>query len=251
MRIATWNIGGGFISSYQKQEYDLENIDYFIDELKHINPDIVCFQEIHVSEKKDQPNIIAGALGFKFVKTESIADSHLKDGEKLSISIISRFPIISSKFNKLPNPNLQFIWRGKRAFSHDKGFLDAIINYNNISIRVLSGHMVPFREFGRDFLDDEFKGIRVRIEKIILDEKMPKIICADMNFDGDISRLMPNVFDNKFKSILSDKPTTPEDRKYDKIIISKEWGSANSYIKEGKADHFLCLADIELIDRQI
>ncbi len=248
MRIATWNIGGSFISSDQKNKYDLENIDYFIDELKSINPDIVCFQEIHVSKKNDQPKIIANALDFKYFKTFSIADSHLKNNEKLSISIISRFQIVSSKFNMLSNPNLQFIWRGKKAFSHDKGFLEAVVNYNGIDIRILSGHMIPFRKFGKNFLDGKFKEIRNQIEKIILNNEMPEIICADMNFDGEIDKLIPNVFGNGFKFILGDKSTTPKGKKYDKIIISKEWKSANSNIIEGKADHFLCFADVELND---
>ena len=109
MRIATWNIGGGFVYSNQKQEFDLEKIEYFINKLKSIKPDIVCFQEIHDAINNNQPKIIADALGFDYIKTEPIADSHLKNNEKLSISIISRYPIISSKFNKLLNPNLQSI----------------------------------------------------------------------------------------------------------------------------------------------
>lgn len=40
MRIATWNIGGGFISFKQKHKFDTEDIGYFIDELKKIQPDI-------------------------------------------------------------------------------------------------------------------------------------------------------------------------------------------------------------------
>lgn len=245
MRIATWNIGGGFIYSSQKHEFDLEKVEYFINELKSIKPDIVCFQEIHVSKDNNQPKIFANALGFRYLKTESIADSHLKDGEKLSISIISRYQIISSKFNKLPNPDLQSIWNGKKVFSHDKGFLEATIDYNDTEIKVLSGHMVPFRKFERNFLDDEFKEIREQIENIICHEKMPKIICADMNFE-DVYKLIPNVFQKKFRFVLDDKPTTPNGRRYDKIIISKEWESVNSDIVEGKADHYLCFADVEL-----
>lgn len=249
MIVATWNIGGGFISSDQKHEYDKEDISYFINELKSINPDIVCFQEIHVSEKNNQPKIIADSLGFQYIATHSIADSHLKENEKLSISIISRFPIISSKFNTLPNPNLQFVWKGKTAFSHDKGFMEAIVGYKRTNIKILSGHMVPFRKFGKFFLDTEFKEIRNRIEQIILHEKMPEIICADMNFDEEIEKLIPNVFDNNFKFVLKNNPTTPKGRTYDKIIVSKEWESANSNIIKGKADHFLCFADIELKDK--
>jgi endonuclease/exonuclease/phosphatase family metal-dependent hydrolase len=246
MRIATWNIGGGFVLSNQKNEYDLEDINYFAGELKRVNPDIVCFQEIHVSEKNIQPKIIADSLGFQYIATHSIADSHLKDGEKISISMISRFPIVSSKFNALPNPNLQFVWGGKPAFSNEKGFLDGIIDYKGTRIKILSGHMFPFRKFGKNFLDDEFEGIRNKMEDIILDGKTPKIICADMNFDGEIEKLMPNVFKNDFKCVLSNKPTTPKGRKFDKIIISREWGLSNSDIMRGKADHFLCFAEVEL-----
>ncbi len=246
MRVATWNIGGGFISLNQKDEYDFEDINYFIKELKAINPDIVCFQEIHLSEKNNQPKIIADSLNFQYIATHSIADSHLKDNEKLSISIISRFPIISSKFNMLPNPNLQFIWRGKKAFSHDKGFMEAIVDYKGVNVKVLSGHMVPFRKFAKNFLDDQFKEIRDKVEQIILHDKMPKIICADMNFDKEIEKLIPNVFNNGFKFILNGNPTTPKGKKYDKIIISKEWEFASSNIINGKADHFLCFADIGL-----
>ena len=157
MRIATWNIGGGFILSEQKREYDLEDIDYFIHELKSSKAEIICLQEIHISENNDQPKIIAEGLGYQYFEAESIADSHLKDDERLSISIISKYPILSAKFNKLTNPNLEFVWRGKQAFSHDKGFLEAIVEYNGTNIRILSGHMVPFHKFGHDFLDDEFK----------------------------------------------------------------------------------------------
>ena len=245
MRIATWNIGGGFILSDQKQEFDLENIDYFIDELQKIKPDVVCFQEIHVSENNDQPKMIAKALGFEFVEVESIADSHLKDNEQLSIAIISKYPIISSKFNKLPNPNLQFIWNGKKEFSHDKGFLEAKVNYSDTAIKILSGHMVPFHLFEKDFLADEFKEIRDQIEEIICHEKMPTIIGADMNFE-DIYKLIPNVFKQRFKFVLSDKPTIPKGIKQDKIIISDDWIFADSKIIKGRADHYLCFADIEL-----
>jgi len=243
MRIATWNIGGGFISSSQKHKFDLENIDYFINELQKIKPDIVCFQEIHVSENNNQPKMIAEALGFEFAEFESIADSHLKDGEKLSIAIISKYPIISSKFNILPNPHLEFIWNGKKEFSHNKGFLEVEINYQGTTVRVLSGHMVPFHKFEKDFLADEFKGIRKKIEEIICHGKMPTVIGADMNFE-DIHKLIPEVFEQGFKCILNNIPTTPEDRRYDKIIVSNDWIFTDSKIIQGKADHYLCFADI-------
>jgi len=245
MRIATWNIGGGFVLS-NKNKYDIENLNYFIGELKATNADIICFQEVHYSNNNDQAKIIANHLGFEYSKTHPLADSHLKDDEKLSVSVISKYPIISSEFNLLPNPNIQFIWKGKKVLSHDKGFLNVIIDYNGFDVEILSGHMVPFRKAGKDFLDDEFKKIRDEIERIILSKKIPKIICADMNFNGDIKELIPAVFENNFSFILNNQPTTPKGRNYDKIVISKDWKFINSHIVKGKADHFLCVADVEL-----
>ena len=106
--------------------------------------------------------------------------------------------------------------------------------------------MVPFRKFGKNFMDNEFKEIRNQMEKIILNEKLAKIVCADMNFNEEINKLIPNVFKNNFKFILEDKPTTPKERRYDKIIISEEWEYIDSQIIDSKSDHFLCFADIKL-----
>ncbi|MBU1016614.1 MAG: endonuclease/exonuclease/phosphatase family protein [Patescibacteria group bacterium] len=243
MRIATWNIGGGFISSVQKLQFNLERLEYFINELKKIRPDIVCLQEIHVSKNNNQPQIIAKALGFNYIKTKSVSDSHQKAGEKLAISIVSKFPIISSKFHKLANPNLEFIWKGNKAFSHNKGFIEAKISYKDAAIRILSGHMLPFHLFGRDFLEDAFKGIRNQIENIILEGNTPTIIGADMNFE-DIYKLVPNIFERGFKSVLDNTPTTPKGKRLDKIIISKKWVCNASKITKGKAGHYLCFADV-------
>jgi len=247
MRVLTWNIGGGFILNKKNNQFDIEDINYFVNEIQKVNPDVVCLQEIHFSETNNQTQIIANALGYEHHEIESIAESHLKDGEKLSIALISKYPVDFFKFNKLSNPNLKFIWKGKEAYSHDKGFLEANINYDGKVIRILSGHMVPFRKFGKDFLSDEFKMIRDEIEEIILSSKVATIVCADMNFIGDIQQLIPNVFTRGFESILDDVPTTPNGRKYDKIIVSNDWKSINSNIVKGLADHYLCFADVELL----
>lgn len=245
MIVSTWNIWGWFISSIDNQsDYNIENINYFIDELKNISPDIICLQEVHLSKNNNQTNIIAKALWFNYIEFETISDSHLKDWENLAISVISKFPIIDSKYHKLINPNLEFIWNWKKAFSHDKWFLDVKINYDNKIVRVLSWHMVPFRKFWKDFLSNEFIEIRNQIEKTILLDSTNTIVCADMNFE-EIYKLIPNVFSSWFKFILDDIPTTPKNRKYDKIIISGDFEFKSSKIINWSADHYLCFADIE------
>ncbi len=246
MRIATWNIGGGFISKNNDLIFEYENWDYFVNQLNDVKPEIVCLQETHVSDEASQPKIIAKALGFDFEVSQVTAPSHLKNGPGLAVSIISKYPIVSSKFNLLPNPNLEFIWNGSKARSHDKGFIEATVDFKGTKIRVLSGHMVPFRKFGRDFMDDEFKQLRHRIENVILETALPEIVGADMNWP-DIYAITPKIFEEGYKFILEDKPTTPKDRKYDKIIISKDWVCRHSAIVKGRADHYLCYADVDLL----
>lgn len=157
MRIATRNIGGGLVFSQERNKFDREDLSYFIEEIKKIQADFICLQEVHISETSNQVKSIANALGYEFFEVESIANSHLKDGEKLSIALISKYPITQRTFHTLPNPKLQSIINGQIAISHDKGFLECKIHYEKIEIRILSGHMVPFRKFEKNFLDDEFK----------------------------------------------------------------------------------------------
>jgi hypothetical protein len=104
--------------------------------------------------------------------------------------------------------------------------------------------MVPFRKFWKDFLSDEFIEIRKQIENVILFDPISTIVCADMNFE-EIYKLIPNVFSSWFKFILDDIPTTPKNRKYDKIIISGDFEFLSSKIIKWRADHYLCFADIE------
>jgi endonuclease/exonuclease/phosphatase family metal-dependent hydrolase len=247
MRIATWNIGGCFIYSKDKREFDLEDIDYFISELKKIKPDIVCLQEVHISKKRNQAELIANKLELYFCSTV-IAKSHLKDNEDLSLAVLSKYPIITSRFIKLPNPNLTFVWRGKKASSHDKGFLESNVNCNKKKIRIFCGHMVPFHRFGRNFLEKEFKQIREKAQKSILKNNQPVIVCGDMNFD-DFDKAVPHLFKKGFKDVYKNIFTTPKKEKFDHIIISEEWKAVKSKVILGKADHYLCYADIELKTR--
>lgn len=129
-------------------DFSSEDMEYYSNELKKIDPDVVCFQEIHVSENGSQPEMIANILGLDYVRYQITADSHIKNGEGLAMAILSRYPIRSEQFHQLTNPMLTTIWEdGTIVQTHDKGILEAIIDYSGCNIRVLSGHMVPFRRF--------------------------------------------------------------------------------------------------------
>lgn len=124
--------------------------------------------------------------------------------------------------------------------------MESKILYNGSEIRVLSGHMVPFHRFKKDFLDDEFTVIRNQCEEIISAEKMPTLIGADMNFEN-MEVLLPEIFVQKFIQTLDSEATTPDGKRYDKILLSLDWKCLESRVIVGNADHYLCIADVDLI----
>ena len=51
--IATWNIAGGRpIRTDGLFDYADEDINYFADELRKINPDVICLQETHMNDER-------------------------------------------------------------------------------------------------------------------------------------------------------------------------------------------------------
>lgn len=243
MKVATWNIGGCFISPNKDANFDTEDITYFIKELERVKPEIICLQEAHISKGNNQPEIIAKALDLNYVETKAIANSHIKDGEQLAIAIISTYPILSAKFHQLENPKLEMIWNGKKVLSHDKGLLEIKIDYRGKVIRVLSAHMVPFHKFEKNFLDTQFRDIREHIDRIISENDKPTVMGADMNFE-EVAKLIPKALNQGYYFSLDGMPTTPKGKQFDKIIVSREWTTVKSEVISGRADHYLCFAEI-------
>ena len=61
MKIATWNINGGirFTSINPKTFVDAPDIDYYLNQLEDVRPDILCLQEVHVGAKTSQVTFLA------------------------------------------------------------------------------------------------------------------------------------------------------------------------------------------------
>src|SRR3989338_5899146 len=190
MRVGTWNIGSGF--TFKDGKIDKESLNYFVRELKKISPDILCLQE--ADTKSNQAGKIAKALGMGYRKCVPIHPNHITEIGTLSIAVLSKFPIISSKYYKLPNPKIDAVQKdGSRWKSFDKGFLYCTVNYNGNNIYIVSGHTLPVHKFHRDYMNKKFSKVRKKIEKIINRNCLPKIIGADMNYDNP-KQLIPNVF---------------------------------------------------------
>lgn len=248
MKIATWNIGGGFISSTDKGKFDTEDLNYFVHQLKPLMCDVVCFQEAHSAEDSKQPNQvqeITKKLGLPFVAFQPYATSHLKDGQVLTLGIASKFKIVSWEFLKLSNPKMEIKRpNGDYWVSHDKGFISSVLDYKGTKVRVLCGHNFPFQHFNRDFTEDEFKHIRGEIETIVLSSRLPTLLAADMNYE-DLQKVVPAIFSQNFADAFI-QPTIPDGTQQDHILLSSHWNTIRAQVISGLADHYLCYAEMSL-----
>ena len=255
MRFASWNIAGGHTFSKSLEDgisYDGENLDYFIDELKKANADIIVLQESHtpIDEREiSQGKIIADALGFSLAGNHPYMNpSHIKPGNQLSLAVMSRYPVVETSFHKVPNPHLTImrpngdVWK-----TYDYGLLNCVLNMEGTPINITDGHLVPLHYFKRDFAEPEFQPVRDDIENFFQTlSEQPTIVGCDFNYN-DIQKLFPQIFENDlYRETFTGEETTPGRGQQDHILISKNWNIIKTEIRKVHADHLLCLADVEL-----
>lgn len=255
MKFICWNIAGGHIFRESLEDaisYDEENLDYFIEKLRDENADVIVLQEAHTPIEKGgvaQSEIIAKRLGYSFAANHSYGHSHIKNGQQLSLSTLSKFQMIRSDFHKIPNPGLSIVRpNGDKWISFDVGFLVCEIDYNGTSINIANGHMVPFHYFKRDFSEPNFHNVRSTISKlcISLSEK-PTLIGADFNYNNVIA-LLPDIYKNDlYREAFIGIETTPGRGQQDHVLFSRQWHFVNSEVKKVEVDHFLCSFEANLI----
>jgi len=248
MRIATWNIGGGYIihgrNNDGKHPYDKPDIGYFIKQLEMVNPDAIALQESHVPKGSgpSQPNLIKKALRFGSLAMVSHADSHITKNQKLTMAIISKLKMEQSKYYKLKNPKLR---KGNEVL-HDKGILLSRVRLDGDLINFVTIHGFPFRRFDRKFSEPEFRLIRVQITNILMGfSRTPTIIAGDFN-DESLRPLFPRLFKSGAYKEVFDKVTDPNGMKLDHILFSTHWKVSKWAVVKGLADHYLCYADLGL-----
>lgn len=255
MKIVSWNIAGGHLLTKNVKDaigYEKEDLDYFISNLKKLQADIICFQEVHISKdgKENQVELIAKKLGFKYFAVEHYAGaaSHIKAGQLLGMGLVSHFPIISAKFQFPPNPRLTvkrpngIIWN-----TIDMGMLVSEIKYKKQIINIINFHLIPVHYFGKNWVDKEFAHIREHISDLLLEAaKKPTIAIGDFNY-ADLGKIYPKIFSQgKYQETFLEV-TTPAKGQQDHILYSNHWQLSSYQINTSViADHYLCSAELKL-----
>lgn len=223
LKTVQWNIGGGKIRKEEAdaasdESYKKDGVEYIIDILKTLSPNIITLQETHTNENTVQAKIIVEALGLPFYINDDYDDSHVEAGQRLGQAIISSFPISNHSFGLYLNPK----YRLKRPdgsvwISHDKGFSRCIID-TGVPLTIETTHIVPFRRFNIDLAKEGAEVIRDISSKLNTDA--PRLLIqGDFNMDGNsLADFLPSLFENGLQEIQLGKPTTPKGRNYDRIL---------------------------------
>lgn len=234
---ATWNIGGGILGeSYQID--GKENISYYAKTINTYSPDILCLQEAHAyGSEGSQANILAEQCGYSYVENQPISPSHLKENAELSLSTLSKFPIISTQYTAFENPHLITIWPNGVSWNlHDKWFLTSEIDFHGVKITLINVHSFPFHYFWASAEEWRFSHILDPLRNVLtMREKSPTLLGMDFNH-VNIALLNKNTpYQNAFS--LS---TTPKGLQQDFILYNSHFSLISSEVIPTFSDHHFC-----------
>jgi endonuclease/exonuclease/phosphatase (EEP) superfamily protein YafD len=246
-----WNIGGGKIKDKNNPEiekYNVEGLQYIIDEIAKHNPDIITLQETHQSEHYNQAEIIANELDYQYFINDIYDKSHIEKGQGLGQAIISKFPISDHTFNFFENPNLEVTTpEGEKWISHDKGVSKVLIQIDsNKNLEVATLHLVPFKRFKVDILSDTFVALRSNIQNHISPIGVKYLLQGDFNFDSESLVGLIELSKLDVKEILQTKPTTPKNRKYDHVVYKGLECASSETISYVLTDHYPIISTFEI-----
>lgn len=173
----------------QKEAYTNRDLQAVIDLLKSSEADIITLQETQwYNEYSSQARTIAQKLRMNVVEAP-LSPSQFDPNARLSIAILSRFPLAFPETRLFKNPE----WTVERPNgdvwdTHDKGILKADLYLpNQKRMRVATLHGFPAHEYGKSYEDPEnqpvIKDMRDKIHED--SSRVPRyLVQGDFNIDA-------------------------------------------------------------------
>lgn len=248
--VASWNVAGGHTTnSSDRFDYNDENIDYFVQKLQEIHPNIVCLQETHSTRdgKARTAVEIAEALGLDVAISSSNSPSYIDSNYLLGNSVLTSLEYRGVNEILYPDPKGELHWPdGRVAETHHKNL--QLLKFETFN--VANNQMLPLSLFGMDYDEDGLghelaEGINEVMSEMVTS---PVIWCGDFNVNDPIS-IYPVMKKLQLKDALPNRTTRPKEgtefSKPDHILYSPEFTVIESDIIETQTDHYLCYATFE------
>jgi endonuclease/exonuclease/phosphatase family metal-dependent hydrolase len=246
MKIATWNISGAHtINSKEEIGYSSENINYFAQNLKKVNPDIVFLQETHMP-RDGSPSLarrFANELGFTFYFDTVRAEKSFIDAtQRFGLSIISRWNLQNPKSRKQPDVSLSM-----KVKYEMRSLYPAFLQSANFSgINFFNTHFQPIQCTKESYWSSKVGANYARcIDKFLCDSlRTPMIFAGDFNAPN-LKRDFPRFFSKFYlNDAVPREATDLGGEKMDYILYSPELKLLSSeIIKTDLTDHYLLVAE--------
>jgi endonuclease/exonuclease/phosphatase family metal-dependent hydrolase len=244
IRVLTWNVHGRIRTS------GVGDPD-ILAALAKSEASVVALQELAFDATGRHGNMasLGARLGVPHLAIHDFSPSHLATGERIGVALLSRWELDAQRAITLPNPRISVVRDGRELVSHDKGALVANAKVGNRWIVIVSIHLLPSHLFGHAPGDSSFYPIWRALSDILRDlADCPTILCGDFNVDS-LAAVVPDIFEEGLFQCAIDLPTRPNGRRHDKILCSHHWTVVRGEVLEAEADHYACIADLRLRER--
>ena len=249
IKIATYNISGGFYDDSQSVDFldkekasdiDLRLLNDLVKTINDEEIDIICFQEIITTERINYINRIIEKTKLKYEDHFELSPCHIIENTDCGIAILSKYPITNGIKQLFTNPMLaKTTSSGKTYYTFDKGFMVSTININGKPTSVLTNIGFPYRRFNST--PEEHKDIFLEFDNYIK-ELNPDVITGDFNAEYFIE-MMPYTKGKYIKTI--DEETTDDGKKFDNILL-KNGSIYSSKVIKSLSDHYIVVSEIDL-----
>ena len=247
MKIATYNISGGFYIGDESTEYldrspadkiDNKMLKEIIEKINSEDLDIVCFQEIITTKEIEYIDKISESTKLKYFEAFEIHDCNLVKNTRNGIAIMSKYPILKTFKGFFPNPLItKTTASGKTYNLFNKGYMMSEINVNGKVIKVFNHHGFPFRRFNSNAKSNlevfnHFNEVVKTLE--------PDYVAGDFNTEDFMEFV--EVFDKNYEKTVNQE-TTVDGMKFDNILMKKK--TKNSVeLHKLLSDHFLVVVTL-------
>lgn len=249
IRVASFNISGGFYIGNENTEYldrksassiDNELQNQIIDLINSENIDVICFQEIITTKEIKYLDDIANKTNLKFYDYFELSPNNLVENTNSGIAIFSKYPIKTLKKGLFPNPKLaKTTSSGNTYYTFDKGYIISEIDFNNKKVTLLTHHGFPYRRFNST--PESNSQVFNFFDEVIINNNVD-IVTGDFNSENFMN-LMPKT-NNMYKRTINDI-TTVDGMKFDDILVYKNINYSKKIIKL-ISDHYVVIDDLNI-----
>jgi len=249
LKIATFNISGGFYCGDETQEYldreaatsvDNRLLNEIIENINKEDIDIICFQEIITTKEIEYIDTIVNNTNLKYHESYELSSCNLVKDTDCGLAILSKYPITKTIKKLFTNPKIsKTTSSGNTYYTYDKGYLMVSIDVNEKELNILTHHGFPFRRFNSS---PEQNPLTFQEFDNVINNLRPNVITGDFNAENFMD-LMPKT-NNSYKRIINEV-TTVDDKKFDDILILKDKSSKSQKIIKLLSDHFLIVVEFD------